>query len=194
MLAAVRNGDLPAARLAGLDNLQRLRERGSLEPIAGGIADTAAYAAAKREWETAALLLGAAASVRASQGATFTLPARASYDHAEQLSRRRLGDELFEEAWNRGGRMGAMESLDAAVRYLQESGRAGRASAGSSPLTDREQDVLRLLATGASNPEIAEELFISRGTVRTHVSSILGKLNVHTRTEAVSKAHREGWI
>ena len=54
--------------------------------------------------------------------------------------------------------------------------------------------VLRLVAIGQTNPEIAEELFISRGTVRTHVSSILAKLDVHTRTEAVSRAHREGWI
>ncbi len=195
MLAAIRKGELPVARAAGVDNLARLRERGSLEPIAGGIADTAAYAAAKRDWESAATLLGAANAIRESQGATFTLPARTSYEHAESIARRRLGDERFSDLWKLGTRLGATEALDTAIGLLDDAARGGHgSSASNNSLTDREQDVLRLLATGASNPEIAEELFISRGTVRTHVSSILAKLDVHTRTEAVSRAHREGWI
>ncbi len=194
VLAAVRTGDMALARSAGLDNLARLRERGSLEPIAGGLADTASYAAAKRDWESAARLLGAANRIRASQDATFTLPARAAYDHAEQMSRRLLGDEQFTAAWQSGELLSASEALDTAVRVLEGPGKISREVVGNNPLTEREQDVLRLLATGASNPEIAEALFISRGTVRTHVSSILSKLDVHTRTEAVSRAYREGWI
>lgn len=195
MLAAIRKGELPVARAAGIDNLVRLRERGSLEPIAGGIADTAAYAAAKRDWESAASLLGAANAIRESQCAAFTLPARTSYEHAESIARRRLGSDRFDELWQSGTQLGATEALDAAIALLDEAARGGQEMGGQkSPLTEREQDVLRLLATGASNPEIAEELFISRGTVRTHVSSILAKLDVHTRTEAVSRSHREGWI
>jgi len=56
------------------------------------------------------------------------------------------------------------------------------------PLTAREKDVLIMMVEGLSNPEIAEKLFLSRSTVKFHVSAILAKLNASTRTEAVSVA------
>jgi DNA-binding NarL/FixJ family response regulator len=51
-------------------------------------------------------------------------------------------------------------------------------------LTPREKDVLRLIATGASNREISQKLFISEGTVKNHVTSILNRLNLRDRTQA----------
>ncbi|NJL10414.1 MAG: response regulator transcription factor, partial [Calothrix sp. SM1_7_51] len=51
-------------------------------------------------------------------------------------------------------------------------------------LTPREKDVLRLIASGASNREIAQELYISEGTVKNHVTSILNRLNLRDRTQA----------
>jgi LuxR family maltose regulon positive regulatory protein len=56
------------------------------------------------------------------------------------------------------------------------------------PLSARELDVLRLLIQGLSNREIAENLIISVGTVKTHVHNICGKLNVRNRTEAAARA------
>jgi NarL family two-component system response regulator LiaR len=60
------------------------------------------------------------------------------------------------------------------------------------PLTQRELDVLRLVAQGLTNQGIAEELFISEGTVRFHVSNILGKLHLANRTQAALYALQEG--
>jgi LuxR family maltose regulon positive regulatory protein len=56
------------------------------------------------------------------------------------------------------------------------------------PLTERELDVLRLLAAGQSNPEIARALYIEANTVKTHVKSLYGKLGVHSRVQAVRRA------
>ena len=58
-------------------------------------------------------------------------------------------------------------------------------------LTERELDVLRLLAKGLSNKEIASELFISEKTVKTHVSNILAKLHLADRTQAALYAVRQ---
>jgi NarL family two-component system response regulator LiaR len=60
------------------------------------------------------------------------------------------------------------------------------------PLSEREMEVLRLIAQGLTNPEIAEKLVISERTVRTHVSHILEKLHLANRTQAALYAHREG--
>jgi DNA-binding NarL/FixJ family response regulator len=62
------------------------------------------------------------------------------------------------------------------------------------PLTEREMEVLRLLAKGRQNKEIASDLVISERTVKFHVSAILAKLGVGNRTEAVSKASQLGLI
>lgn len=64
--------------------------------------------------------------------------------------------------------------------------------AGDAGLTDRELDVLRAMATGATNREIAVELHLSLSTVKTHVERILGKLDAANRIQAVRRATRTG--
>jgi DNA-binding NarL/FixJ family response regulator len=61
-------------------------------------------------------------------------------------------------------------------------------------LTERELEVLRLLADGLDQAEVARDLFVSTTTVATHIQRILGKLHVHNRAQAVALAHREGLV
>ncbi len=68
------------------------------------------------------------------------------------------------------------------------------ASPPAEPLTEREQQILALLARGYSNPEIAQRLHLARGTVRNYVSTILQKLGASDRTEAAVLALRQGLV
>lgn len=65
---------------------------------------------------------------------------------------------------------------------------------GQDILTQREREILQLLADGMSNPEVAQRLFISQETVKSHVRHILAKLEAETRTQAVAIALREAMI
>jgi DNA-binding NarL/FixJ family response regulator len=62
------------------------------------------------------------------------------------------------------------------------------------PLTEREIEVLRLAAQGMTNREVGQELEISHRTVQGHLANVYGKLQVNSRTEAVTEALRRGWI
>jgi len=61
-------------------------------------------------------------------------------------------------------------------------------------LSDREMEVLRMIAQGATNQEIAQQLVVTVGTVKSHINHILGKLDSHNRTEAVAKARQLGLL
>ena len=62
------------------------------------------------------------------------------------------------------------------------------------PLSSQEQAVLREVAKGASNQEIADHLYLSHGTIRNYMSAILTKLNAENRTEAAKIAQEKGWL
>ncbi len=71
---------------------------------------------------------------------------------------------------------------------------ASRGAESVEPLSPREQEILRLVASGDSNKEIAEQLVISEGTVKNHLSNILSKLGVKDRLQAVIRARELGWL
>ncbi|MHA0856234.1 response regulator [Paenibacillus sp. CMAA1364] len=82
-----------------------------------------------------------------------------------------------------------------AVNYTTGKDEGVKFVAGDdNPLTRREADVLRLMAEGKSNKMIAEFLYISEKTVKNHVSSVLQKMDVDDRTQAVISAIKFGWV
>jgi NarL family two-component system response regulator LiaR len=79
-----------------------------------------------------------------------------------------------------------------ARKLIRELNQPDRPPSIEEPLTEREIEVLRLVAHGLSNQEIADRFVISERTIRTHVSSILGKLHLASRTQAALYALRQG--
>jgi DNA-binding CsgD family transcriptional regulator len=90
--------------------------------------------------------------------------------------------------------LGALSVLDRASALLAELNASEHSAGKQGELSPREIDVLRLAAKGMTDREIAASLFISPRTVTTHVTHILNKLGVNTRTEAAAYAVREGLI
>jgi DNA-binding NarL/FixJ family response regulator len=92
----------------------------------------------------------------------------------------------------------ALQAVAAGTTYVDPvlAGTLAASSVGSKmpQLTQRERDVLRLLADGLANEEIGKRLFISAETVRTHVRKAMGKLDADTRTQAVARALRDRLI
>jgi DNA-binding CsgD family transcriptional regulator len=83
--------------------------------------------------------------------------------------------------------------LDEAVTYAARGrGTRSRPSTGWASLTPAEREVVRLVVDGLTNPQIAARLFVSRATVKTHLSHVYAKLGVANRTElaAVAKEHQ----
>lgn len=107
---------------------------------------------------------------------------------------RAVAATLLERAWTEAEASG----LALQCREAERVGRRANLTLGRTDdaapfgLTAREQEVLRLLAEGRSNPEIGRALFISRKTASAHVSNILAKLGVRSRGEAAAIAHRTG--
>ncbi|MFE3450556.1 DNA-binding response regulator [Nonomuraea sp. NPDC059194] len=88
----------------------------------------------------------------------------------------------------------AIRKVAAGERVLDPSLAVTAWDLADNPLTPREADVLRMAAAGAEAPEIAAQLYLSAGTVRNYLTTIVAKLNARNRTDAARIAREAGWI
>jgi non-specific serine/threonine protein kinase len=149
------------------------------------LAGLAWVAGSSARLERAALLLGAGAALSRELGITLFPHAQVHQEACEIATRAGLGDARFHEHWSRGFALSREQVVSAAI---EEAPAGGRVAAAAAELSDRELEVARLVASGLSNPEIAAELYLSRATVKTHVSHILTKLGLHSRAQIA------GWV
>jgi LuxR family maltose regulon positive regulatory protein len=207
-LGLLRAGELDAAVEAYEASLADLRASGNAFAVGRSITDIARIAIdrgdperAVRVCETELQRSDDGCSV-ARSGAIWAALARAraeigQLDLAEAAARRAL--ELATRAGDATSLRYAQATLDRIAPLLARAGTAGTAirhgAAGLvEPLTNRELEVLQLVATGRSNTEIAAGLFVTVGTVKAHVHSICGKLGAGNRVQAIVRARELGLL
>lgn len=185
--AAIRQGLIDQARvpLATALGLHRqvLDRRGLIRCLEA----TALVAEATGKHEICVQLLGA------SSNRGELVPLQPPVDTEDVVAARNrarvaLGDGSFDAAWLTGRAFSQDRAIDVAVALL------GSHASADAVLSPREREVLRQVAQGASNQQIADTLFISLRTVKAHVTSILTKLDLQSRSAAVAFAHRNNLV
>ena len=125
-------------------------------------------------------LLAAAEAARCRRGFGRWVMAEPQRQADVAAARAAVGVDAADAAWTDGAAL----DVDEAVAYVRRGrGKRGRPPSGWSSLTPAETEVVRLVADGLTNVRIAERLFVSTSTVRTHLRSVFGKLGVTSRTE-----------
>ena len=151
----------------------------ALELLGGFAVDSGAFAEGAR-------LLAAASALHERMGQRCWIAGEAERDRTRAVAG--LGDDFPRTAAE-----GQQLDGPAAVAYARRArGERRRPSFGWDSLTPTELEVVRLAAAGLTNPAIGERLFISRGTVKTHLLHVFAKLGVHTRAELAAAAIRHG--
>jgi DNA-binding CsgD family transcriptional regulator len=153
--------------------------------------------AASRGWPVrAARLWGTTEAMAETFGGQIVRSARSMIDYEGRLAaaRSRLDEASWSAAWAEGRAMTAEQAVEYALE--QEEGTAEQAAPEPYPagLSAREADVLRLVASGLTNAEVAGKLFISPRTVNWHLGSVYRKLGFHSRTEATRFAVEHGLL
>ncbi len=193
------DGDFAAAAEQYAESVRMLWEGGDTWYLATPVAGLAAIAAHSGRVHGAARLIGAATILRERSGGSLWSKERDRFEATVAAVRGALGAEAFAREESAGRTLPLVEVVREAIAVAEAFASDGSAPRSRTPgelagLSLREEEVLRLLVVGKSNPQIAEALFIGRGTVRTHVSNILAKLGARTRTEASMLARDRGLV
>ncbi len=145
---------------------------------------------AQRQLAWAAQLWGAAESLRDATGIPIQPVESADYERAVSATRVHLGERAFAAAWAQGRSMTPEQALAAKGQKPASPPTTTIVPMQTYPagLTAREVEVLRLVASGFTDAQIAEKLILSPRTVHTHISSIYSKLGVTSRSAATRYA------
>jgi DNA-binding CsgD family transcriptional regulator len=186
-LLARRRGQARESERLHHEALALRHEHGFLPGVIDSLEALARLAADGESYREAARLLGACANARAVRGFARRAVDVADHDECVALIRGTLGNDEFAAAWSDGEAL----TIDDAVAYAARArSERKRPSSGWEALTPMETQVVALAAEGLTNPQIAEKLFVARGTVKIHLSHIFSKLGVSTRAELASAATR----
>jgi ATP/maltotriose-dependent transcriptional regulator MalT len=185
-------GDLAAAMARYAESVKLAEEHGDRLFLADALSGVASVVAAQGQPLRAARLYGAAAAMREQLGASIEGWERPAYERGLAVAQSALSPEAFASAWSAGETMSQDDVVAEAL-----TGTTGPVEAKPEPtalaeLAAREREVLELLARGQSDREITVTLHISPRTVGGHVTNLLAKLGVPSRTSAATLAVRYG--
>jgi predicted ATPase/DNA-binding CsgD family transcriptional regulator len=185
-IAAAR-GDWAAAEQLAHQALADQAERGDHLDVPDSLDVLAEIAAELDSHQEAARLLGAAGRARAELGLARWQTEQQRAEALTERLREALGDDAMTKACSEGEAL----SLDEAVAYVRRArGTRKRPPGGWESLTPTELEIVRHAAGGLTNPEIGARMFISRGTVKIHLSHIYAKLGLRNRSEVAAEAMR----
>jgi DNA-binding CsgD family transcriptional regulator/tetratricopeptide (TPR) repeat protein len=198
-------GDPMTSRVCWEESLALSRELGSTLGITNCLVGLARLVASQAQPARAARLLGAAEAHREAIGYVIPPAERAEHEAGVAAVRAALGESPFASAWAAGRALSVEEAVTDALRADEEpmasatSGRPASTSGAAQTalparLTAREVEVLRLIAAGHSNPEIAEALVLSIHTVERHTVNLYAKIGARGRPDAIAFAHRHGLV
>jgi non-specific serine/threonine protein kinase len=191
---ALHLGDYARAHGYFAESLLCYQEKGLKGGIVACLAGLAGVAAASRQPERATRLYGAAEALRESIGLLFGHPDLGDYERGLTLTRTQLADAVFDAYWQEGRAMPMEQAVEFAIEGVHPPARIASSTGRTDPnsLSRREKDVLRLVASGLSDAQVANELSLSRHTVHAHLSSIYSKLEVQGRSAATRYAIDNG--
>jgi non-specific serine/threonine protein kinase len=192
-----RHGNLERAAAYYRESIELGQAHGDPRLIAESIAGVAGVAAANGEFERAVQLFGVVATLRRHTTTLVRGWAPVDYELGVDAVRGALTPAAFERHWTDGERMSFADGVAAAIAACSSTAGAVGAeepvdAIDPTALTPRETEVLRLLAQGLSDREIAEALYLSPRTIGGHVTKLLTKLNLDSRTAAAVYAVRHG--
>ncbi len=175
-------GDSARAMALYREALEVARDLAGTREVIEVIGAVGIMAAAAGQAERAARLLSAARVQRERLGLRYGVREdQVALEHAVAAASSALGEQAFAAAWAAGQALSPSQAVaEAHDPFIPPAG------SPRGPLTPREAEILRLLASGMTNPAIAAELFLSVRTVENHVAHILAKLGVRTRTAAAA--------
>ena len=193
-----RKGNFDQAAAFAREGLELGHRLGNREDMVYSLLALGGLAVERHQFAHATRLLGAAAAAADAFGIVLQPVEKSQFDHDVKTAHAALSDTPFTRAWDAGRALPLDEAVAKALRAPAPSNHRRN---GQSPidhhltesgLSRRELEVLRLLAAGMSDREIAAALFISAETATTHVKHIRGKLGVRSRAAAAAFATRHG--